>query len=133
MKTDNELIAEFMGYKYYGWNHPEVKGSGGGWKSSPNSHPKMMGSGYLTPRKDGLRYDTSWDWLMPVVDKIERSNFGEFHFRLSISGDSIQLSKYSDGSGYLFLDHLIFGKGKIDSTYNAVVKFIQWYNQQNKP
>lgn len=56
-KTDNELIAEFMGI--------------GTDKIMPISflrvydHPVYGETNYT-----GLHYRTSWDWLMPVVEKI---------------------------------------------------------------
>jgi hypothetical protein len=49
---DNKLIAEFMGDTFY----PEPQH----WY---DSHGSFIG--------DTLKYHTSWDWLMPVVRKIE--------------------------------------------------------------
>jgi hypothetical protein len=52
MKTDNELIAEFMGFPYE-------------TSSMTFSEPRK-----LVTSKRKLEYHTSWDWLMPVVGKI---------------------------------------------------------------
>ena len=53
MEESNKLIAEFMGSK----------------------HPKYEDM-YRLPHADvyvgELQYDFSWDWLMPVVQKIEQ-------------------------------------------------------------
>ena len=46
--NDNKLIAEFMGYKV---------------------GERRRGGGYMPENE--MKYDTSWDWLMPVVEKIE--------------------------------------------------------------
>ena len=53
-KTDNELIAEFMGMEF---------GDDGTmcYDDAENRHPP-------TPT-DMLAFHTSWDWLMPVVKK----------------------------------------------------------------
>jgi len=54
-KTDNELIAEFMGLKSY-----EDSRYGTRWPD-PTSENR---SGW------DLKYHSSWDWMMPVVTKI---------------------------------------------------------------
>lgn len=51
---DNKLIAEFMGY--------EVK------------HGKCYSPKYNDGTIAPMQFDRSWDWLMPVVEKIERQN-----------------------------------------------------------
>ena len=50
LKTDNELIAEFMGIKY----SDERSFNDGEWTHSIKSLSK---------------FETSWDWLIPVVKK----------------------------------------------------------------
>ena len=50
MKDNNKLIAEFMGDTFY----PEPQH----WY---DSHGSFIG--------DTLKYHTSWDWLMPVIEK----------------------------------------------------------------
>ena len=51
-------------------------------------------------------YDTSWDWLMPVVQKIEQDCEG-------VPQEMLYISLYSD----------------INEVYNAVIEFIK--NQNN--
>lgn len=53
MKTDNELIAEFMG----------IKCSPVGCTCSDNGRRLI--------NVDELEYDERWDWLMTVVERIE--------------------------------------------------------------
>ena len=82
MKDNNKLIAEFMGWK-------------------PNEHHWC-----LNGDKD-LQYDTSWDWLIPVVNKIE----------MECEGVPLQLlncNLYSE----------------IGEVYQAVVEFIKTYNDE---
>jgi len=52
-------------------------------------------------------YDTSWDWLMPVVNKIE----------MECEGVPLQL-----------LDCSLYSE--IDEVYQAVVEFIKTYNSE---
>ena len=60
-----------------------------------------------------LEYHTSWDWLMPVVSKIlTNENYIDLTQRENI------------------MDSLPYGM--IEDTYDAVVKFIKWYNNQSK-
>jgi hypothetical protein len=101
MKTDNELIAEFMGspvnYEY----------------DRPYPSKKRV--------KVILKYDTSWDWLMPVVEKIsELPNVYSVEIHIDatvrISSDSL-------------FENL---GGDIESCYKTVVEFIKWYNSQPK-
>jgi hypothetical protein len=91
--TDNELIAEFMGINfnskeaYERWAPPICKKYG--------------------------RYDTSWDWLIPVVEKI--------HFVAPVEVREINnesLSIFEFGSICI----------PIEDVYNAVVEFIKWHN-----
>ncbi len=55
---------------------------------------------------DDLEFHASWDWLMPVVEAIERVHEG-------VPQELIHLSLFST----------------IDEVYNAVVEFINQYNK----
>src|SRR5688572_11969519 len=76
MKTENELIAEFMGYKYYPFTVEERAMAFGWIKEGANRKmpEKMLMSQrdiYLCRPKNGLRYHTSWDWFMPAYKKFK--------------------------------------------------------------
>ncbi len=60
-------------------------------------------------RIDGLKYHSSWDWLMPVVEKI--------------SGSGYAGGIMSDLKGALII-------ADIEAVYNAVIEFIEWYNKK---
>ncbi len=81
-QEDNKLIAEFMGYDL----------------------DKLMPT-----IVNNLRYDTSWDWLMPVVESIFE--------RLDSRDDSANEIK----KGMLVCSR--------NNTYKAVVEFIKQYNK----
>lgn len=89
--TGNKLIAEFMGYKYV--------------------HP----SGDYSFE---LQYHSSWDWLMPVVKKIQESYQGEEHHIKSCE-------LYSEIESML-------KELKIEWVWQFVIKFIKWYNEIKK-
>jgi hypothetical protein len=119
MKKDNELIAEFFGFTQKSYTPTSEKL----W--CDNKHGLPVGE---------LKFDTSWDWLMPVVEKIEL-----LQFEFSIS--SIIETKDDDRTLIWFHDCEIrdgvisitsVSNKKIESVYDCIVKFIKWYNQQPK-
>ena len=60
-------------------------------------------------------YHESWDWLMPIVHKCLETNFGEIKTPLE----------------HTLLNATGIDKS-IDVAYLRVVRFINWYNEQNK-
>ena len=107
----NKLIAEFMG-----WKHHEDKS-------------------YDEYEMNNLKYHTSWDWLMPVVEKIEsiHSDFhGYFGVYICSNGCTIQATRLNtsiENPHYAYFNDVTLDT-KINSTYSAVLQFIQWYNNQ---
>ena len=93
---DNKLIAEFMGL-----SHCEE-----GWITIPNENRNGVSENEIS---NDLQYHTSWDWLMPVIEKI---------FALAIADENIEL----------FYDIQIHWPDK-DEVYDAVVRFIKEYNK----
>ena len=89
----NKLIAEFMGYVMH--DH----------------------ASYKTFEKDGrhifdsvLQYDTKWDWLMPVVEKIGSLSYNDSNNKFQPSVER-------------------FLENDIESIWRQIVIFITWYNQ----
>ena len=100
----NKLIAEFMG----------------GTLDSPGSpYYYFLEKGKYETE---LKYHSSWDWLMPVVEKIETLNNS---CTLVIIEDE---RCHIDTQNGFELDSV--GCTKIEATYNAVVRFIEWYNNK---
>ena len=104
--NDNKLIAEFMGY--------EVK------------HGKCYSPKYNDGTIAPMQFDTSWDWLMPVVENIE--NLG---YELIITESRCKINHNTDHSIEEAINIDIIGS-KIEATYQAVVEFIKQYNESNK-
>ena len=71
-------------------------------------------------------FDTSWDWLMPVVEKIEE--FDEIDVNILLNGTIIFKWKTNEDIINNVAD--ISFTHKIEHTYDAVVRFIKWYNKQ---
>lgn len=99
----NKLIAEFMGLHQNKDPYEQDM-----WFNSEN---------HLV--HNGLKYHTSWDWLMPVVEKIESMGY-KFQMcrrRVTIKTDTNEIELFDTK-----------GHSKLDAVYQSVSKFIQWYN-----
>jgi len=113
---ENELIAEFGGM---------VLGEDGTmyYDDAENLFPP-------TPT-DKLKFHESWDWLMPVVDKIEADLEEEFRVVILEHECSIH-QKTKDQKLQIAFQCVVerFGVSKIDATYKAVVEFIKQLNKE---
>lgn len=121
MKTDNELIAEFMGYEMHEKNGKRY------WAIID-----PIKEIYFTPSSD-LHYDTDWSELMPVVEKIASLEIGEGnndHYYTRTFGmiDDKNHFMVRINQHPLFRNETLIG-----ATYEAVVYFIKFYNEQPKP
>lgn len=104
----NKLIAEFMGNKF--------------------THCSSIKC---------VKYHSSWDWLMPVVEKIET-----FPFITTIITSGCRISMWEESVPYEWInvdfeDIYSFGgkyyvRTKIEATWLTVVEFIKWYNKNKK-
>ncbi len=102
---NNKLIAEFMGaelddYEYDLYSVPELNPI---FDDVQSGDPTAKH--YYEPSK--MKYHTSWDWLMPVINKI-------------INTDTLAQRRQN-----------VYGSitPDISKSYKAVVEFIKWYNQ----
>lgn len=119
MKESNKLIAEFMGC-----THP----------FNDLTDATLYSVSHGTFEVDELRYHESWDWLMPVVQKIEEIAIDDTNL-------TIKEHRYHFDMGYTqcyIYDHIkdcVVASGdmgsKLPSTYKAVVEFIKENNQNN--
>ena len=73
---------------------------------------------------EDMKFNSSWDWLMSVVERIE--NFG-YEF---IIVESRCYVKHNTDHSIEELFHIETIGSKIDTTYKAVVKFINNYNKK---
>jgi len=97
--NNNILIAEFLNWK----------------KLKNNSYvlpKKLADSFYKVDSRYVLEFNTDWNWLIEVVEKI-------LHICLEL--DSIEMY-------YNITDAI----PNINQTYNACIEFIKWYNEQKQ-
>ena len=130
---NNKLIAEFMGNTMIAVNIPfeyevgeELPTSGNICKDIVDAQEEVLtelDEGVINGQSVLLQtptYDTSWDWLMPVVEKIEIIEWEGKSFEFYIVGKGCFLNDKPPTT---------FGETKIEATYKAVVEFIKWYNK----
>jgi hypothetical protein len=106
---DNKLIAEFMGIVY-----PKLD--------------NVIVIDNVVIKENELQYHTSWDWLMPVVEKIAENHTFIMPF-LNTS------CKFEEGVLVFdeYVDKKLYKKRKInliDAVYNQVVDTIKRYNDE---
>ena len=71
-----------------------------------------------------LSFDSDWNWLMEVIAKIE--SLGN---DIAITSNYIQIT-YNDGESFISVE--LKGSIMLQAVYISAVKFITWYNEQNK-
>lgn len=116
METDNELIAEFMGREITG-------------VTANHNEPVKV---YVVPNTGKGRpivaeYSSSWDWLMPVVEKIEKLHSANFHYDFK----EIKIGHWPKDGEYMEVIAMPLAT-PIAEVYQEVVKFIKWHNAQTK-
>ena len=118
MKTTeekNRMIAEFVGHE------------SSLYKGSYHLHKIDKP---LTSAED-LKFHTSWDWLMEVVEKIDNrrtitSTDESYLYCVSLNGCNGEISDGKTGDVVSSVDNQIGWK---EMVYELVVKFIEWYNE----
>jgi len=101
----NKLIAEFMG-----------------WTEFPGNMIKEK-LGVAPIRVDGLKFHTSWDCLMTVVEKIENLEAGRGVYLVRIEGNYCSISIHDETEWLICESDL--ARTRIDAVWQTVIKFIQ--------
>ena len=116
MEENNKLIAEFMGMTYY----------------IPNDDSLMVEKapiGVLVTPTKSLEYHTSWDWLMPVVEKINNTE----RYEVCIGNCHCHITDIeNDNHKVRALTLSLQGKTTMRAVYLAIVEFINWHNEYNQ-
>lgn len=128
---DNKLIAEFMGWS----SHPKLENCS--INRNKNRILPFWVSYNMEIPNDEFKYHSSWDWLMPVVEKIESLNFKTVlatseltcykYYMNIITGIGIVKETIDNPSKLMCKSN-----SKIECVWSTVVEFIKWYNKQPK-
>ena len=109
---NNRLIAEFMGLRTNSYG-------------DYNIDKDVMGFDMIVCSLADTKFHTSWDWLMPVVEKIEEDD--EVDVNILLNGTRI-FKWRTDTDIVNNVAQISFDK-KIEHVYNAVVEFIKEHNK----
>ena len=145
---ENKLIAEFMGInnlstqsisifdepnlKYFRKTSYEIDGLCP-YCHNDVSHGHNSRCYKLDDQK--IHYHSSWDWLMPVIEKI---NYGlempnGDYFQVSIGKHKTSIFRKDKQAVPYLSEEICSGGGTmIENTFYAVIEFIKWYNQNPK-
>jgi hypothetical protein len=118
---ENKLIALFMGWKSFNkFSALNNEDDGDCWMY------------------DDMRFNEAWNWLMPVVEKIENtyilSNVKPM-VSIKITNSDCRI-EHDPQHARAFKDEIQFEdiwsveKTKLEATYKAIINFIKWYNEQ---
>lgn len=125
----NKNIALFMGYS----ERFDLRTDGQPMYQRPDENGNVMLPCFYSGESEEfptLQYHTSWDWLMPVVEKIERWNDEILDVWIVDKECDISFStEYNiKGEDYHAPSFRQKGSTKIEACYKSVVQFIRWYN-----
>ena len=110
----NILIAKFMGMKPH---HQDAS-----YMVRRGADSRFAGLNDIV-RVSALDYDTSWDWLMGVVEQIEATLDSDgYGHNVEISNTLCVIRSGNDGEEVINGQE---GLTKIDAVYSAVVEFIK--------
>lgn len=116
MNTENnKLIAEFMGCTTV----DRPKGKKYVMVGLPTGSPVEL-------YPIDFKYHTSWEWLMPVVEKIEKQ-VSVFEINISIIEGNNTILIHPNFKN-TFGEIKVSSNYKMEAVYNACINFINWYN-----
>lgn len=120
----NKLIAEFMGAKYDSeWR----------FLNNPTNPIEPTWVFQECPSKDSclnwgseqLEYHDNWNWLMPVVEKIENMEVNNVFYEVLIADRCCSISIGKESEHFWVSTGIFECSSKIDAVWQTVVKFIK--------
>jgi hypothetical protein len=120
MYEKKKLLTEFMGVRPLMNGPDRYHLSDMPFFSTTNDTPEDCLKSYIEYSK----YDTSWDWIMPVICKIES---------LGYYVDSVYCPETRKAACFIFKDgHMVVDikdeLSKLDALFAAAVDFVKYYN-----
>jgi hypothetical protein len=126
---NNVLIAKFMGYKNLrkSHEHPLYRIPEHAYEAYGDGQTELIDT--FSPYFDDMKFHLSWDWLMPVVEKIQLILIEETddEYCMELYKD-ITTGKPMTFVGIQYAGIEVKNASAIDANYEAVIKFIKWYN-----
>jgi len=125
VKLNSELIAPFMRMRK---GMTDYHSKSDGQYECFYDDAGLFGDPRQTYTDYSLAFDTSWNWLMKVVEKIKRDCSNGI-LSIIIENDGCHI-KMSTNKQFIYEFYSGFCDTEIESVYKAVNKFIEWYNTQ---
>lgn len=147
IKDSNKLIAEFMGYPHYKKVLIDFSDCGGiyDWTDvyskvpiKVNDYPEdeqcYLEDSFLKENYVNLmynpKYHDSYDWLMPVVEKIETIAHPDSKFPIEFTVDGKYAASFNECGFGDYPTSFIreYGNTRLEAVYKSIIQFIKWYN-----
>lgn len=134
MEKTEDLIAKFMGgYITHTEKYTMPHGSHSEGEISYWSVPYGIPNNIEMARIGLFNYSRSWDWLMPVIRKI--NGLGKEYqftiFKTYVSCTVERGGKFYKDFSFSHAEYITNEQSDIQAAFNLVIKFIEWYNQIN--
>lgn len=127
MGENNKIIAEFMGWEQY----PQTPV---GYLENSSKDRKLPPYYSQINTKVGkisdFNYNTDWNWLMPVVDKIKDLKIVT-NVNYNIAGDFIIEGLTKTKVLNIIINRKDY-KSDIEMVYKGIVEFINFYNKEKE-
>ena len=115
---NNKLIAEFMGV----FDKILSTGNIHSWSDAPFYYTtEDTREKVIKNISKYSKYSKDWNWLMQVVEKIEK-----LKCTVVIEKNICRIHKWG-----LHFGHAYKFETKIEAVYNACIEFIKWYNENS--
>lgn len=144
----NRLIDFFMGAAIIPlkdeYNYEVIRWNPSGFTKTQSyfavSHKENYRDKFFNQNVFISKYDSDWNWLMPVVEKIEKIKISTSTIGVSVEirDKACRIFKGEWCESIEGFTSFVSYSGntkqytKIEVTWLAVVEFIKWYNKQNK-
>jgi hypothetical protein len=101
----------------------------------PTGFETYVGEGLPYTFADNLRYHESWDWLFPIIDKIngmgKEYQFATFKTYVSLTVEKSGNKMYKDFS-FANSEYITAEQTSKEAAYKLLIKFIKWHNEHKQ-
>ena len=116
---NNKLIAEFIGIEYIEGDCNQK------WRLTNSPIHKVTMSSHSVH----LHFDVSWDWLMPVYNKLSLKH--DIGWKITSKYINIYTHAGQPIGDFNGMFEINCPQNVMSDAYRAIVAFIKWYNKQN--